>query len=474
MKKAVSSAVVAIIVIAVVAAAVGVYYYVSTTSHPTVTTPTSISTTSVSTSTTVPSTSVSNSSGVITITYYDDLAPSEAKVMQDVVIPMFEEQHPNIKINYVDLDATQIVQVIETLEKSGNVGPVLIGEDNMVIGELIYGGYLMNLTPYLSQIMPSSMIPSMEAITQYEIKTWNATYFIPLRANIPLVFYNKQVLAEAGFTQPPQNYTQLLEAAQAIYEKTGVKPVMFQGHGGASTATELFQWAVQFGGNPLVFNDSGDVLMFEYLYNLSQYFSPAYVHGYWGSYKGLASGEYYILDYQWPYVYSLLQQLGMNSSTLGVYPGPAGPAGSWHLVGGDVLAIPKGVPQQDLPYVLEFAKFLLSPEVQHIFIVDLGWPAVNAQAYQNLPSNISFLYQQEELALQHAFFRPPVPWITEWNAIMDQVFDEIIVNHAPYNEIPQILSQANAEMYHYLLTNYGPQVAQEYEEGMFGPLYASS
>lgn len=440
---------VAAIVIAVIVVGVGVYFYLSHSSKP-------------------------SSSKVITITYYDDLAPSEAKVMENIVIPMFEEEHPNIKIKYVDLSATQIVQEIETLEESGNVGPTLIAEDNMVIGELIYGGYLMNLTPYVSQILPKSLIPSMAGITQYEMKVWHAIYFVPLRANVPLVFYNKEVLAEAGFTEPPKNYSELLQVAKAIYEKFGVKPIMFQGHGGASTATELFQWAVQFGGNPLVFNDSGDIRMFEYLYNLSEYFSPGYIHGYWGTYKGLASGEYYILDYQWPYVYPLLLKLGMNSSTLGVYPGPAGPAGDWHLVGGDVLAIPKGVPEQDLPYILEFAKFLLSAKVQRIFIIMLSWPAVNAEAYKNLPSNISYIYHQEELALQQAFFRPPVPWITEWNAIMDQVFQEIIVDHAPYNEIPQILSQANAQMYQYLLKYYGPEVAKAYEEGLYGPLYASS
>lgn len=445
-KKAISSSIlITIIVIAIIAIAIGVYFYYH---------------------------SVSTTSKVVTITYFDDLAPAEAKVMESVVIPMFEKMYPNIKINYVDESASQIVQSVEALEQAGKVGPVIIGEDNMIIGELIYGGYLMNLTPIASQIMPSSLIPSMAKLTNYELKVWHAIYFIPLRANVPLVFYNKKVLAEIGFTQPPQNLTALLEAAKLIYQKTGIKPIMFQGHGGASTATELFQWAVQFGGNPIVFNDTGDVEMFEYLYNLSQYFSPAYIHGYWGSYKGLASGEYFILDYQWPYVYPLLQGLGMNSTTLGVYPGPAGPVNSDHLVGGDVLAIPKGVPASDLPYLIEFAKFLLSPQVQKIFIVDLGWPAVNAQAYQNLPSNISYLYQQEELALENSFFRPPVPWITEWNSIMDQVFDQIIVNHAPYNEIPQILSKANAEMYQYLLKYYGPQIAQEYEEGVFGPLYA--
>lgn len=157
-KKAISSSIlITIIVIAIIAIAVGVYFYYH---------------------------SVSTTSKVVTITYFDDLAPSEAKVMESVVIPMFEKMYPNIKINYVDESASQIVQSVEALEQSGKVGPVIIGEDNMIIGELIYGGYLMNLTPIASQIMPSSLIPSMAKLTNYELKVWHAIYFIPLRANI--------------------------------------------------------------------------------------------------------------------------------------------------------------------------------------------------------------------------------------------------------------------------------------------------
>ncbi|BCU67718.1 hypothetical protein HS7_11550 [Sulfolobales archaeon HS-7] len=417
---------------------------------------------------------ISHKPSVITINYYDDLAPSEAKVFESVVIPMFEKENPNIKINYVDESASDIVSSVESLEEGHDVGPTIIAEDNMVIGELLYGGYLMNITNVSSSIMPSQMIPSMTNLVNYEVKAFHGVFFIPLRANIPLVFYNKTALESAGITQPPSTLQQLLQDAQTLYQKTGIKPVMFQGHGGASTPTELFQWMVQFGGNPMVLNDSGDIQTFQYIYNLSAYFNPDYIHGYWGSYKGLADGSYYILDYQWPYVYPILtgsppSGLGVPTSSLGVYPGPSGPVNNDHVVGGDVLAIPKGA--TDLSALVTFAKFLLSEQVQRIFIVDLSWPAVNEQAYANLPSNISTIYQAEEEAISAPVFRPPVPWIDEWNSIVDQVWTQIIVDHAPYSQIPSILSKANAELYNYLKTNYNQTVAQEYEEGYFAPLY---
>ncbi|MEM4075432.1 ABC transporter substrate-binding protein [Metallosphaera cuprina] len=405
----------------------------------------------------------------VTITYFDDLSPSEASVMQDLIIPQFEKMYPNIHVNYVDEGASDIVKSVEELELSGNVGSVIIGEDNLVIGELLSGNYLMNLTPYASQILQNvSLIPSMKSLVNYEQSVYHGEFFIPLRGNIPLVWYNETLFHELNLT-PPQNWSQLIQVAQVIKDKTGVNPIMFQGHGGASTYTELYQWMVQAGGNPFLFNDSGDVLAFQYLYNLSSYFTPGYVHGYWGSYKGLLSGEYYMIDYQWPYIYSTMAGEGVNMSHIGFYPGPVGPVNGDHLVGGDVLAIPKGA--TDVPALIDFARFLLSPQVQREFIIYISWPAVNQEAYNNLPSNISSLYRAEEEAMSNVFFREPVPWITVWGQIADKVFDTIIVDHAPYSEIPSILSQANQEMYSYLVQNYNSTVAQQYEQGVFGPLY---
>ncbi|BDC17228.1 ABC transporter substrate-binding protein [Acidianus sp. HS-5] len=440
MKALTKTSIAIIIAIIVIAIAGGVGYYI-TTVHP---------------------------STKVTINYYDDLAPSEAKVFDNVIIPEFEKMYPNISVHLTVECASDMVSTIESLEKGGDVGPTVIAEDNMIIGELLCAGDLMNLTPYQSTISPPSMIPSMVSLMNYEQSVYHGIYFIPFRGNIPLVWYNETTFKELNLPLP-QNWSQLMQDAKVIYQKTGVKPVMFQGHGGASTSTELYQWMVQAGGNPFLFNDSGDIMAFTYLDELSAYFNPQYIHGYWGSYKGLASGEYYILDYQWPYIYATMKSEGINVTNIGFYPGPAGPVNSDHLVGGDVLAIPKGATH--IHDLLLFVRFLLSTEVQRDIIMILGEPAVNAKAYQNLPSNISTLFKAEEAAFQNAFFREPVPWISEWNTIADKVFVQIVEDHAPTSQIPSILSQANAELYSYLKTTYNPTVAHEYEEGMYHPLY---
>jgi trehalose transport system substrate-binding protein len=444
-RKAITRTTAAIAVVVIIAAAAVAYFYSYSLSVPQAQSPT-------------------------TITFYEAVAPEEAKVITGTIIPMFEAEHPNIQIKFVGNLATgDVIRNIQALEQGGDVGATIVGIDNLAIGELLYANQLMSLDSIAPSIVPSTMISSMAGIVNYEKQQFNGTYFIPLRGNVPLVFYNKETLGNAGYPSPPATMPELLQAAEAIYKGTGIKPVMFQGRGEDSTPTELFQWFVQFGGNPMLLNDTGDLQAFQYIYNLSQFFTPGYVQGYWGTYDGLANGEYSILYYQWPYVYNLLLDKGMDSSTLGVYPGPAGPVKSAHIIGGDVLAIPKGA--SDIPALTTFAQFLLSTPTQKHFITDLSWPAVDAAAYQDLPSNITEIYTVIQQGMQNPVFRPPVPWITEWNNIVDQVWTQVIVDHAPYESIQATLNGANQQMYNYLLSNYGSAVAQQYEQGAFGPLF---
>ncbi len=428
----------------------------------------------------------------VTVTYYDDLASSEASFMTGTLIPMFEAQYPNIHINYVNIDASDMVTKITALVQAGSVGTTLIAEDNLDIGELIYGPptaggtgnmtYLQNISAIAPYIEPPSMIPSMTALTNYEPTSYGgATYFIPFRANTPLTFVNWTTLNSAGITSLPSTTGQLLADAAALYHTTGSGQVMFQGGepASASTSTETFQWQVQFGGNPMVFNDAGDVAALSYLYNLSKYMNPSYTSAYWATYAGLANGEYSILDYQWPYIYRLLTAgnatlRAMSPSELGVYPGPNGTSaqyGADHVIGGDVLAIPKGA--TNMWAIQLFAQFLLSTKAQQLMMIDTSNPAVNAQAYVGLPSNLSTIDTAILAALDHPVFRPPVPWIGEWNDLFyNDIWTPVFLNGGGLGSVQSSANTANSAMVAYLTANYGSGVAGQYTAGDFGPLYA--
>ena len=415
-------------------------------------------------------------SGTVTVTYYDDLASSEATFMTNTLIPMFESQYSNIKVQYVNIDAGSMVTKISALVQGNSVGTTLIAEDNLDIGSLIYGtngNDLMNLTSIAPLMMPATMIPSMTAVTNYETTSFGGTYFLPFRANTPLVWLNKTALNAANISGAPQTFSQLYTDAQTL----GSNSVMFQGGAGDDTATEMFQWDVQFGGNPMVFNDAGDIAAMSYVYNLSHFMNPGYQHAIYSEYAGLANGNYQILDYQWPYIYPLLVAgnstvSAMSPSSLIVYPGPNGTGthAAAHVIGGDVLAVPKGA--TNLWAIQLFAQFLLSAPAQQLLMVDTGNPAVNAAAYQNLPSNQSVVDTAILQALSNPVFRPPVPWIETWvSYFYNDIFTPVVLNGGGLSGLVAACNTANSQMTSYLSANYGSSVASQYSAGDFGPLY---
>ncbi len=423
------------------------------------------------------------SSSKVNVQFYESLASSEATYMNNTLIPQFETEYPGIHVSLVNVGSGQVSTDVLALEKSGKVGNIVAGQDNLEIGQLIYsssGNVLMNLSNMAPALMPAGLIPAASSLVNYEKNVFGGIYFFPFRGNVPLVFYNKTTFASAGITAPPANYTALMQDAALIKEKTGKNPIMIQGastaggHTGSSTATEMYQMMVQFGGNPLYLNDAGDLHAFQNLYNMSSYLAPAFTTGYWGSYHGLAVGNYSILDYQWPYIYNTLttSPYSMTNSTLGVYSGPAGPVNGNHLLGGDVLFIPKGA--TNVPSLEAFVEYLLGAQAQKETLLNLSWVAINSAAYQNLPSKYTVIDQALGQAISTGvFLRNPTPWITEWQVILcNDVFNPLMVSHtAHYSDIATLLSTAHTDMYNYILANYGSANATLYQNpNSYGPI----
>ncbi len=261
-------------------------------------------------STTVP-TIYSSSNATVTVDFYTSLSASDEPFVTSV-INHFESAYKNIKVVSSYIAATDIVTEFATLVAAHSTQNAVTIIDNLDVGTLFYDGYLANLTSMESTITAGAgMITSVTNLNNYEVHIFGGTYFMPYLVNIPLVWINYSAMKGAGITTAPANDTQLLADAKALDKKYGVGEINMQGHGGSSTSTELYQWMVQFGGNPMLFNDTGDIHAMEYLYNLSAYFSPDYKTSYWATYTGLASNTYTVMDYQWPGSVNLTK-LGMT------------------------------------------------------------------------------------------------------------------------------------------------------------------
>lgn len=262
-----------------------------------------------------PSTSVpsiySASNASVTIDYYTSISTSDEAYITSV-ISNFHTAYPNINVVSSFITASSMVEEVSSLVTGGSHANVVMTIDNLDVGVLFYDGYLASLTSVAAKISDGNFISAISTLNNYETHVFGGIYFFTQLTNIPLVWIDYTALEGAGISKAPTTYTQLYSDAKTLYKKYGVGEVNFQGHGGASTPTELYQWMVQFGGNPMMFNDTGDIQAMSYIYNLSAYFSPDYTTSYWATYTGLASNSYTMMYYQWPGSVNLTS-LGMKT-----------------------------------------------------------------------------------------------------------------------------------------------------------------
>jgi trehalose transport system substrate-binding protein len=263
-----------------------------------------------------PSTAVpsiySSSNSTADVTYFTSMSTADEHYISGV-ITNFEKAYPNIVVSVSFITAASMVEEVSSLVTGGSHANVVMTIDNLDVGVLFYDGYLAQLNE-ATITAKEGTISSITNLTNYETNVFGGVYFLTQLVNIPLVWMDYTAMQGAGITKAPTNYLQLMTDAKILKSKYGVGEINFQGHGGASTPTEMYQWMVQFGGNPMLFNDTGDIQAMEYIYNLSAYFSPDYTTSYWATYTGLASNSYTMMYYQWPGSVNLTK-LGMTTNS---------------------------------------------------------------------------------------------------------------------------------------------------------------
>jgi trehalose transport system substrate-binding protein len=104
----------------------------------------------------------------------------------------------------------------------------------------------------------------------------------------------------------------------------------------------------------------------------------------------------------------------------------AGPAGRATMIGGDVIAITKRAPHQEL--ALTFAGYWMSQEVQARLVTELGWPPIRSDALGSVPAWQQGFFKAVMEALRAGHYRPP---IMGWSAVdkyVNLAFKDIVID----------------------------------------------
>lgn len=311
----------------------------------------------------------------------------------------FQEQNPGIVINPVYTGTyTQTHDTILTEMQGGGAGPdvaVLLSTD---LYSFIEEGTILPVQNYLDKMDDKDgylgdFFPALMLNGEDESGTiWS----LPFQRSTPILYYNKQMLVDAGFTEPPKNNEELLTMAKALTLPDGSRWGLLVPFAGGFPIWMFQSFAIAYGqnltsDNPAeVFLDSPKVLeALDFATKLGTDYGVGPLGGsVWGDtptafQSGAAAMIYHTTG-------SLTGILKNAPFEVGVAPLPSGPAGADGTgygapTGGGNLYVFDSPDNPHSPEELEAAwqwvQYLASPEIQSDWGAATGYIAARLSAW---------------------------------------------------------------------------------------------
>jgi len=347
------------------------------------------------------------------ITFVVSLDDTELIVFRDILDDL--EPELGAEVFLMNVDSGRYVARLDKMRASGDMKWDLIAVDNNKLG-LLAAKDLVEEVPAdeYTKLYPESLMISLLPLRAFEGKF----YFVPFRPNVKIAFYNEQKFAAYGL-EPPKDWDQLLEVA-----KDG-GCVAIQGEPGAAAAVTLFEFVTAAGGDPLTLDDDGSREAFAFLQDLAPYLAPEYVETTFNTANELLIDDQVYLVDNWTFAIKVVVEDG-EKEEIKAYSGWSGPEGEVHVLGGDVLAVPKGAPHADL--AIRLMELLVSKETQQDLLSRLRWLPVRTDAYGDIDPELAPYFDAVRDAMSRAKARPTDPQWTLAEDILDRAFQGLVVN----------------------------------------------
>lgn len=307
--------------------------------------------------------------GTVTLTFWGSYGnggnSAQQDVLNDTLIPAFEEAHPGVKVEYVDVPYDDLLKKLTT-SAAGAQLPDLVRADLGWVPRFADLGVLVPLSDAMDDFdaYADAVYPGVLSTNLYDGKY----YGLPLDTNTRVLITSQQALDAAGLDAPPATFEDLVSEAGAL---AGGDMRLF-GDGGLG-AWNLMPWIWSGGGD---ITDADQTVSTGYLDSAAnvktlQMLIDLYGEGLLGTgitgnagevstSDGLPGGSYAnIFDGPW-----------MNGIWADQYPDftpiyapiPAGDGGSVSVVGGEDIVVTAGTEHQE--EALDFVRFTQSEEFQ--------------------------------------------------------------------------------------------------------------
>jgi trehalose transport system substrate-binding protein len=380
----------------------------------------------------------------VSITFSTSLAETEVPAIQQLLDTFQESTGATVKLTQVT--STDLPQKLQVEVDSGNHTIHLFAQDNLALRALVDDGLVEDLSDVA---IPDGVNPALIP-EQFD----GVQYFLPYRPNVKVVYVNKSRFEEAGAT-PPETVDEFISTADALKKDAGQPKVVLQleGSSGAAAVT-ISEWIVSYGGDPLILNDDGSVQAFTTLQQLWQddLLAPESLQSKYDTDVDYLSGETAWMAQNWPFTSATFADQGILGEFT-VYAGWSGPVQPAHVIGGEVLGIPKGVSGKERDAAVALAQYLMSQEAQEVLVAENAWPSVREDALGQVPEEQAETFSAIQEALQNGWYRPNVAYWSDVDEAINTAVQQVIVDGAPvqstlddlHGEIEQAAQAVGAE-----------------------------
>ncbi len=141
--------------------------------------------------------------------------------MREAFHEKFIAEHPGVKIEYSLLTIDQFQNTIITSIKSGDAPDLFPVPGGVTLGTALNENWYQPMDEYLDDTFFDTIDPTafVDGVTVSE----GRVYTLPENASVVhnIMFYNKDILANAGISEPPKTYSEFISACKTITEQGG-------------------------------------------------------------------------------------------------------------------------------------------------------------------------------------------------------------------------------------------------------------
>ena len=383
----------------------------------------------------------------------------------------FSQKNPNVKVSVEVVPGSETdVAKLMTAVRSG-AGPDIAVIDRFTVAQRAATGLLVDLTPLIAKEGKDLGQEYSEAPWQ-EVLYQKKVYALPTNTDARVLFYNKQLLKEAGVDLSefdpakgpidPQRFKEIAfklnkTDSSGAYTRIGFVPWLEQGWG--------YTWGYAFGGSFFDFanckvtaTDPGVVKGYQFVYDWAKALDPqkarTFVDTYWqwpsvgtlpDSQMPFFTGKVaFVISGNW--VFSTMKDAAPNLDYGVTYiPAPNGQKTSWS--GGWSVAILQGAKNIEAAYQL--LRFVAGEEGQTLL----------AKEASSLPTMKSLVQRKDLYAPEYEFFlnllpvsksRPPIPvGALYWDKLKEALEAVITNSQTPEAALKTVVDTVQPQMDRY-------------------------